>query len=57
MTNDEIRMTKEIRSTKSEPVRCPACIFVCSALRHSSLGHSSFFRHSSFDIRHFCWES
>ena len=57
MTNDEIRMTKEIRSTKSEPIRCPACIFVCSIIRHSSFGHSSFFRHSYFDIGHFRWES
>ena len=56
MTNDEIRMTKEIRSTKSEAIGASAFIFEQRAFRHSSFGHSSF-GHSSFVIRHFRWES
>jgi len=45
MTNDEIRMTKEARMTKHE-TRPAAC-------RRLVIRASSFFRHSSFVIRHF----
>src|SRR5437867_11550257 len=43
MTNDEARMTKEARNPNDET---QLVIFF-------ELGHSSFFRHSDFVIRHF----
>src|SRR5262245_54813279 len=42
--NDEIPMTNDERSTNSERNR---------VRDHSSLSHSSFFRHSSLGIRHY----
>ena len=51
MTNDEIRMTKESRSTNAELVRWHGLGVRHSTFRHSTFGHSSFFRHSCFDIR------
>jgi len=55
MTNDEFRMTKEIRNPNSETPRV-----LCGALGNSVLGflpsleirHSGFVIHSSFVIRH-----
>jgi 4-amino-4-deoxy-L-arabinose transferase-like glycosyltransferase len=50
MTNDEARMTKELRMTKHEMTRIRRSLVALSAVSSSCFG---IFRHSCFVIRHF----